>query len=212
MFTGIIEEIGLIKIITQHNLVIRSKKILESLALGDSVAVNGLCLTVKEKQRDSFLVDVMPETLKRSNLRYSRYGDIVNLERAMPANGRFGGHFVEGHVDDVGRVLALTPEDNALNMKVSVDSKLNRYIVEKGFVAVDGVSLTVTGCNKNSFLVSLVGFTRQHTTLGNIVPRKYVNIEVDILGKYIEKLTHKDKGSAIVDFLVDNDLSKSRWN
>jgi riboflavin synthase len=212
MFTGIIEEIGQIKLITPSQVEIRSKKILEDLALGDSVSVNGLCLTVNEKKSDSFAVEVMPETLRRSNLRYNRYGDIVNLERAMAAGGRFGGHFVEGHVDDVGRVLAINPEDKAMIMKISIDSKLNRYIVEKGFVAIDGVSLTVTNCSKSSFSVSLVGFTRQNTTLGNMVPRKYVNIEVDILGKYIEKLTHKDKGSAIVDFLVDSDLSKSRWN
>ena len=212
MFTGIIEDIGKIKVINGNKIKVASGKIVNGLKNGDSIAVNGLCLTATGADKDSFTADIMPETMRRSNLRYLHPGESVNLERALPAGGRFGGHFVEGHVDDVGRVMSLKSEAEAVIMKVSIDPKLTKYIVEKGFVAVDGVSLTVIECDRSSFSVSLVTFTREHTTLGNVVQRKYVNIEVDILGKYVEKFNRTDKGSIIADFLVDADLSKSRWN
>ena len=153
----------------------------------------------------------MPETLKRSNLNYLHYGDKLNLERAMPANGRFGGHFVEGHIDDTGRVDAVITESEALIVRLSLKPELSKYIVEKGFIAVDGVSLTIVECQRYSFSVSLVNFTRQHTTLGYIRPGQYVNIEVDIISKYLEKFNRKPENKAI-DFMVGDDLTRSRWN
>ena len=211
MFTGIIEEIGTIKSIAPQLLSITATKIVEDTKPGDSIAVNGICLTVKNIRKGSFDVDLMPETLKRSSLNYLHYGDKLNLERAMPANGRFGGHFVEGHIDDTGRVEAVIPESEAVIMRISLKPELNKYIVEKGFIAVDGVSLTIVECQRYSFSVSMVNFTRQHTTLGFIRPGQYVNIEVDIISKYLEKFNRKP-GKDAIDFLVGDDLTRSRWN
>ncbi|MBM4454186.1 MAG: riboflavin synthase, partial [Chloroflexi bacterium] len=143
MFTGIIEEIGIVKGASPGRLTIGAKTILEDMKLGDSIAVNGACLTVSALARDNFSVDIMPETVRRTNIRRLHYGDKVNLERAMLALGRFGGHFVQGHVDGVGTVTSLTPEETAVIAKISVSSDLMRYVVSKGFVAIDGCSLTV---------------------------------------------------------------------
>ena len=136
MFTGIVEEIGVVREISAGRLVIDAKEVIKGTRDGDSMAVNGVCLTVTSKDAGSFCVDVMPETVRRTNICRLRYGDLVNLERAMPANGRFGGHFVQGHVDDVGKILSLRPEGEAVIVRISVSSGLMHYIASKGFVAV----------------------------------------------------------------------------
>ncbi|MCK4963703.1 MAG: riboflavin synthase, partial [Dehalococcoidia bacterium] len=151
-------------------------------------AVNGVCLTVTALAPDYFSVDVMPETLQRTNLGALRPGDLVNLERPLAVGGRFGGHFVQGHVDGVGRVRSVTPQGEALLLKFEAPPEIMRYVVEKGFIAVDGVSLTVVQYNSTSFGVSLVRYTLESTTLGVRRPGDTVNLEVDIMAKYVERL------------------------
>jgi len=143
----------------------------------------------------------MPETLRRTNLGALRPGGGVNLERALAADGRFGGHLVQGHVDGTGRVSSVIPEGEALLMKVAAPSDIIRYVVEKGFIAVDGVSLTVTSCDAASFTVSLVAYTLQHTTLGRKKPGDVVNLEVDIIAKYVEKLCGQSRPRVSLEFL-----------
>ena len=166
MFTGIVEEIGNIKSSGSGRITFAAKAVLDGTKPGDSIAVNGVCLTVISLTATSFSVDIMPETLRRTNLGMLHSGDKVNLERAMPVGGRFGGHFVQGHVDGTGKVIAARAEGNALILKFDALKEIMRYIVEKGFIAVDGVSLTVVECNPTSFSVSLVGITQAETTLG----------------------------------------------
>ncbi|MQY54998.1 MAG: riboflavin synthase [Dehalococcoidia bacterium] len=194
MFTGIVEEVGKVRAARPGQLTIAAQKVLEDTKLGDSIAVNGVCLTVTEVSPDSFSVDVMPETLRRTNLGALRPGDGVNLERPLAVGGRFGGHFVQGHIDGVGRVLSVTPEKEALLLKFEALQEIMRYIVEKGFIAVDGVSLTVVECNSTSFTVSLVTFTLENTTLGGWRPGYMVNLEVDIIAKYAARLREGSTG------------------
>ena len=203
MFTGIVEEIGKVRAARPGQLTVAAQKVLEDTKLGDSIAVNGVCLTVTEVSPDSFSVDVMPETLRRTSLGALRPGDGVNLERPLAVGGRFGGHFVQGHVDGVGRVLSVTPEKEALLLKFEATQEIMRYIVEKGFIAVDGVSLTVVECNSTSFTVSLVTFTLENTTLGGRRPGDMVNLEVDIIAKYVERL--REGGTGITkEFLAEH--------
>jgi len=209
MFTGIVEEIGKVKGISPGRLNIEANKVLEDTKDGDSISVSGICLTVVSVDVKTFDVEIMPETIRRTNLGRLQYGDKVNLERAVPANGRFGGHFVQGHVDDVGKVLSVKPETGAYIAKISAPYDLLKYVVSKGFIAVDGVSLTVNECDDFSFSVSLVDFTRKHTTLGIIKPGDTVNLEVDIMAKYVEKLQKRDKRSITFDFLEEQGFSKS---
>jgi len=204
MFTGIVEEVGTVRVVRPGWLTIAARKALEGTALGDSLSINGACLTITGLTADTFSVDLMPETLRRSNLGSLRSGDGINLERALPAGGRFGGHFVQGHVDGTGRVLSMVAEGEAVVMTVAASSDIMKYIVEKGFVAVDGVSLTVVGCDASSFAVSLVSFTRENTTLGLRRRGDLVNIEVDILAKYVERLLTKDGSGISVDFLAEH--------
>ena len=201
MFTGIVEEVGTVKSLQSGKLSIIASEVLTGTVLGDSIAVNGTCLTVTTIDDKAFTVDVMPETLRRTNIGSLRPNDRVNLERAMAANGRFGGHFVQGHVDDRGRIASLVPEGDAVLMKVEASPEIMRYIVEKGFIAVDGVSLTVVNYDDTSFLISLVGFTREHTILGTIKPGDMVNLEVDIMAKYAEKAVGREKTGITMDYL-----------
>lgn len=210
MFTGIVEEVGSVKGTGPRSLTIGARKMLDGTRPGDSIAVNGACLTVTSTTQDSFSVDVMPETLRRTNLGRLRYGDSVNLERAMLAGGRFGGHLVQGHVDGSGKVLALAPEEDAIIARIGASRDLMPYIVVKGFIAVDGVSLTVMDCDDFSFKVSLVTFTREHTILGKTRPGDVVNLEVDIIAKYIERLAGKDSRGITLDFLDEHGFAKSR--
>jgi riboflavin synthase len=190
MFTGIIEEVGTVKHIDRSKdaivLTIAAEKILEDVKLGDSIAVNGVCLTVTSFTKQQFTVDLMPETVKATSLKELNIGSKVNLERAMAANSRFGGHFVSGHVDGVGKIVKKERLANAVYYEIEVDEKLRRYMILKGSVAVDGTSLTIFGLTKNTFTISLIPHTLQETILGEKNVGNIVNIECDMIGKYIE--------------------------
>jgi riboflavin synthase len=192
VFTGIVEERGSIAGIKKgaHSavLTIRAGKVLENTKIGDSIAVNGVCLTVTDFTADSFNADVMHETLNRSSLSGAKPGTHVNLERAMPADGRFGGHIVAGHVDGVGTIKTITKDDNAIIFDIAADEAILRYIVEKGSITVDGISLTVASVSAGSFTVSVIPHTAKETTLGEKKTGDPVNLENDIIGKYVEKL------------------------
>ncbi|MCL4459875.1 MAG: riboflavin synthase [Chloroflexi bacterium] len=207
MFTGIVEEVGKVREVRADRLTIKARLVLTDLKPGDSIAVNGACLTVARRGEDWFAVAVMPETIKRTNLSQLVSGDRVNLERALPLGGRLGGHFVQGHIDDVGRVLTLRREKEAIVMRFAAPPEVMRYIVEKGFIAVDGVSLTVTACDDAFFDVSLVKYTRENTNLGEKRSGDLVNLEVDILAKYIEKFTQErtSKASITAELLATYD-------
>lgn len=191
MFTGIIEEIGTIKQIQKgtHSAIlqIQANIVLEGLRIGDSVAVNGVCLTVTTIQPHGFSADVMHETLNRSALSGLTMGSFVNLERAMPANGRFDGHIVAGHVDDVGKIVDIKRDDNAIWYTIQAAPPVMRYVVEKGSIAIDGISLTVARISTDSFSVSIIPHTAHVTTLGKRRMGDAVNLENDIIGKYVEK-------------------------
>ena len=199
MFTGIVEELGVVSG-RQHAdgsvvLVIKGNKVLDDLKEGDSIAVNGVCLTVTGISSTGFYADVMPETLRRTNLFQLKNGDKVNLERALPVGGRLGGHFVSGHIDGTGIILAEKKEGNARVITISAPEQVARYVVEKGSIAIDGISLTIVKMERNAFSVSLVPHTAQFTTLGFKKPGDTVNLEADMLVKYIEKLLLNDAGS-----------------
>ncbi len=192
MFTGIIEEMGTVRRLQRTTrscqLTIAATIVLQDTKIGDSIAVNGVCLTVTDLQADAFTADVMPETLRRSSLGILHSGSLVNLERAMAANGRFGGHIVSGHIDGVGKIASKVPEGNAQIVTISADPSLLRYIVEKGSIAIDGISLTVAKVTNSSFSVSLIPHTGTCTTLLSKRAGESVNLETDVIGKYIEKL------------------------
>ncbi len=197
MFTGIIEEIGKVKKIIKGarscSLQIAADRVLTGTRIGDSIAVNGVCLTVTEIQGSSFSADVMAETLRRSNLGKLSAGSPVNLERAMAADGRFGGHIVSGHIDGTGTISDFRREDNAVWITVSCKPALLRYIIEKGSVTVDGVSLTVAYVDDVCFRVSVIPHTAKETTLLLHEKGTEVNLENDVIGKYVEKLLHVQK-------------------
>lgn len=209
MFTGIVEEVGTVKSIGSGRLTVSASVILDGTRLGDSVAVNGACLTVTAADHSSFSVEVMPETLRRTSLGQLRPGSKVNLERALLVGGRIGGHLVQGHVDATGRVISLTPEGEAIMARFAAGPEVLRYVVEKGFIAVDGVSLTVVAGDRSSLAVSLVGFTLDHTVLGSRKIGDQVNLEVDILAKYIEKLG-RGGGGVTLDFLSEHGFTSTR--
>ena len=218
MFTGIVEEVGRVAGIERAarsaRLALEARTVLEDAHLGDSIAVNGVCLTVVELGPSSFSVDVMHETLERSSLGALRIGSEVNLERAMPMNGRFGGHIVSGHIDGTGTVREIRRDGNAVWYTIAASPRLLRYIVEKGSVALDGISLTVARVDAASFAVSTIPHTNDVTTL----PRKrvgdVVNIENDVIGKYVERLMRPadgadapdppGQGGITLDFLAEN--------
>lgn len=198
MFTGIIEEIGEIAAIKRGavscELSIKGNIIFDDLKLGDSVAVNGLCLTVTSIHENIFTADVMAESMRRSNLGILQKGSTVNLERAMSASGRFGGHIVSGHIDGIGFIRSFVREDNAVWVTVGADESIMRYIVEKGSVSIDGISLTVARIFKDAFSVSVIPHTGTETTLLSKKISDKVNLECDIIGKYVEKLIGKSDG------------------
>lgn len=214
MFTGIVEEVGEItglrQTATSTVLSVHAKTVLEGTKLGDSIAVNGVCLTVVRLTGDGFDGDVMPETMRRTNLGALRPKSHVNLERAMAADGRFGGHIVAGHVDGTGTITDLSPEGNAVWVTVAADPQLLRYIVEKGSITIDGISLTVAYVDDTCFKVSIIPHTGQETTLLTRKSGYVVNLECDIVGKYIEKLMKpapeqdKPSGGVTVDFLTSH--------
>lgn len=192
MFTGIVEEVGKIKSISMGSssavLTVGASKVLEKTKLGDSIAVNGVCLTVTNLGNNYFTADVMAETIRRSSLGTLKNGSPVNLERAMAADGRFGGHIVSGHVDSMGTIATIQPEDNAVWYTIKADEKTLHYIVEKGSITIDGISLTVAYVDNSCFKVSIIPHTRQETNLSSKEIGDKVNLECDIIGKYVEKL------------------------
>jgi riboflavin synthase len=204
VFTGIIEEVGRVTSAQYDRLSVSADKILKGLEPGDSISVNGVCLTVTRFNATSFTVDIMSETLERSNLGRLSAGDRVNLERAMTLGGRLGGHLVQGHIDATGRVESLRNNGEAVIMKFEAPPEVMRYIVEKGFIAVDGVSLTVTGRDTDSFQISLVTYTGRNTILGSRRVGDRVNLEVDIIAKYVEQLSQTRRGGITPDFLQEH--------
>lgn len=197
MFTGLIEEVGEIQGIRRGQrscvLTIGCKTVLEDAKIGDSIAVNGVCLTVTSLGGSYYTADVMSETMNRSSLGELASGSKVNLERAMPANGRFGGHIVSGHIDGTGTVQSITPDDNAVWYTIAAKPELLRYIVEKGSITIDGISLTVAYVDENCFKVSIIPHTQQVTALHDRRVGDLVNLECDIIGKYVEKLMMPQK-------------------
>ncbi len=197
MFTGIIEELGTIKQIKNGQasikLVVGCSRVLAGSKLGDSIAVNGVCLTVTSMTADTFTADVMPETMRRTGFSQLSIGSKVNLERAMLAGGRFGGHIVSGHIDGIGYVASLKKEDNAVWVSIDTSKDILKYIVEKGSVSIDGISLTVAYVDSSCFKVSIIPHTAGHTTLLDKKPKDIVNLECDVVGKYIEKLVMTPK-------------------
>ncbi len=197
MFTGIVEEVGKIRSIRKGAqsavITIEADEIMDGLKIGDSVAANGVCLTVTSMTDHSYSVDVMHETLDRTNLGTLKSGSRVNLERAMPANGRFDGHIVAGHADGTGRIISMEQDDISVWITVAADSGILKYVVEKGSIAIDGISLTVARVDDVSFAVSVIPHTMSHTILLDKKPGDRVNLETDMIGKYVEKLLHWTK-------------------
>lgn len=200
MFTGIVEEIGTVERVDQTGrapLVVRCGSVLEGTRIGDSIAVNGVCLTVAELGAHVFRADVQPVTLRRTNLGALRIGDPVNLERSVAVGQRVGGHYVQGHVDDVGRIVSVVGEGPSLIVRIAAPDEVRRYLVERGFVAVDGASLTVMTLRPDGFDVSLVYHTQQSITLTAKRAGAAVNIEVDVIGKYVERLLGEMPGRGV---------------
>ena len=212
MFTGIIEKIGTVKKVTRLSkgavLEIEAGDLLEGVKIGDSIAVNGVCLTATSLGGGCFTADVMAETMRRSSLSGISSGDKVNLERAMAADGRFGGHIVSGHIDGPGSVSELKREDNAVWVTIKADPSILRLIVEKGSIAIDGISLTVAYVDDKCFKVSVIPHTGEETTLLSKKPGDPVNLENDIIGKYVERLLGRDdvlkKNEAFSALLSEN--------
>lgn len=211
VFTGIIEEVGVVKSIRMGAqsavITIQAEKVMEDIHVGDSIATNGVCLTVTSFDKNSYSVDVMHETLRRTNLGTLKSGSRVNLERAMAADGRFGGHIVAGHVDDPGTITSMEKDDNAIWITIRTTPAVLKYVVEKGSIAIDGISLTVARVDDKSFAVSVIPHTGANTTLLEKKPGDTVNLETDMVGKYVEKLLRyeeseeKPQSGITMDFL-----------
>ena len=213
MFTGIVEEIGTIKRFNISGnsgcIEIEAKKVLEGTKIGDSIAVNGICLTVVSMSDSSFCADVMAETVRRSSLSELSDGDSVNLERAMAADGRFGGHIVSGHIDGTGVIVSKVQEENAVWVTIEAPKEILNYIVEKGSICIDGISLTVASVSDRDFKVSVIPHTGEETTLLKKKTGLKVNLENDIIGKYVGKLMNisggeKKASNITMDFLIEN--------
>ena len=210
MFTGIVEETGKIKTLnitgSSGTITIQAGKVLEGTIIGDSIAVDGICLTVTDKGADFFTADVMAETVRRSCLAGKSSGSAVNLERAMPAQGRFGGHIVSGHIDGTGTVRELRREENAVWITIDADRNILKYIIEKGSITIDGISLTVAEVTDAYFKVSVIPHTGEETTLLGRKPGDKVNLENDIIGKYVEKLMkpEQSKKGITLEYLQEN--------
>lgn len=197
MFTGIVEEMGTIAGIQKGAksavLTIQAEKVFSDIHIGDSIALNGVCLTVTSFNGNTYTADVMNETLRRSSLGSLTIGSKVNLERAMAANGRFGGHIVSGHIDGTGTITKVEKDDNAIWYTIAAEENLMKYIVEKGSIAIDGISLTVAKRSDMDFAISMIPHTAKETVLSQKKPGDIVNLENDIVGKYIEQLMHYEK-------------------
>ncbi len=206
MFTGISEEKGKIQSIGNDYIIVKCSRVLEGSKTGDSIAVNGVCLTLTESGKDFFRADVSPETFKVTALGCLKAGDSVNLERALPANGRFGGHIVLGHVDGIAKVVSVVKNHEFFDLIIELNPDEIRYIVRKGSITVNGISLTVAETTGERVKMAIIPHTFENTNLSNLKYGDFVNIEVDILAKYVEKfLSTSDNGSGIsMDFLERN--------
>lgn len=212
MFTGIVEEVGTVKRVLSggHSgeIEIAAKKVLENTKIGDSIAVNGVCLTVTRLTCQGFVADVMPETLRRTNLGSLNPGSSVDLERAMAADGRFGGHIVSGHIDGTGVIISKKQEENAIWVRIGADANIIGLIIEKGSITIDGISLTVAGLGEDYFEVSIIPHTASETILLGKNSGDRVNLENDILGKYVKRLlgieTVKKESKVTMEFLAEH--------
>jgi len=204
MFTGIVEETGTLERFNRNQMSFNACIVIEGMEIGGSIAVNGVCLTVTSFNRNNFTVEIMPETLARSNLGLLKPGDRVNLERPLQISKPLGGHFVQGHIDGTGTIKTLNPVNGATIVTVSAPGNIMQYVVEKGFIAVDGISLTVADCTSEEFKLSIVGHSLNNTTLGLRKPGQAVNIEVDILAKYVEKMLKPDQGKITLEYLSEH--------
>ena len=213
MFTGIVEEIGKVqnvkKNVKSFVLTIEGNKIFEDINIGDSISVNGVCLTVTTFTNNTFTADVMNETISRSSLGQLKNGSSVNLERAISANGRFGGHIVSGHIDGTGKIIKIEKDDNAIWYTIAVKDNLMKYIVEKGSIAIDGISLTIAKVTVDNFSVSIIPHTVQETILSHRSDGDIVNIENDVIGKYVEKLITFEKNKKVESNITMEFLMKS---
>ncbi len=212
MFTGIIEEIGEIQGIKKgensSTLTISASKILDDTLLGDSISTNGVCLTVTKISNNSFEADIMAETLRRSNLGNLKIGSHVNLERALTLDKRLGGHLVSGHIDGVGEIISREKEDNAIWIAIKASQEILRYVILKGSIAIDGISLTVAYLDDKKFKVSIIPHTGANTTLLDKLQGETVNLECDIIGKYVEKLLGIQKVNNVFNNRIDEDFLK----
>jgi len=193
MFTGIVEEVGEIRSRARNKLTVAANLTLDGSSIGDSISVNGACMTITSLDSETFDIDMSPETISRTNLGISAPGDKVNLERPLAYGSRVGGHLVEGHVDGTGRIVQIAKQESSFLFHFTAHTALTHYIVEKGFVSIDGVSFTIVGREDTRFSVSVIPYTYSHTTIGIRVLNDSVNIEVDILAKYIEQLTSANR-------------------
>lgn len=206
MFTGIVEELGKVQTITENKINIEAKTVLDDAKLGDSIAVNGVCLTVTNLSSKGFEADISPETKRVTALKYLKSGSLVNLERAMPANGRFGGHMVLGHVDGLGKGKYIKKEGEFYSLTIEVPSEISKYVVKKGSIAINGISLTVADAASNMITIAVIPHTYENTNLKTLQIGDFVNIETDITAKYIEKFlsTSDNKSGISMDFLLEN--------
>jgi riboflavin synthase len=203
MFTGIVEEVGKVVTAVPGKLVVNATRVLNGMNLGDSIAVNGVCLTIAGFSPGSFSANVMPETSRRSNLGRLHSGDKVNLERPLALNGWVGGHLVQGHVDATGKITEMRPESEAMLISFQASTEVLYYMVEKGFITIDGISLTVAYRDDTSFQVSIVDYSRHHTNLMDRHPGDIVNIEIDIIAKYVARFTQVKSPGITLDFLKE---------
>jgi riboflavin synthase len=202
MFTGIIQEIGALRRVSpgeSYKLRISAEEILGGIELGDSISVDGACLTVVDFDGDGFEVDAMPETIEKTTLKFLQMGSRVNLEAALTLGSKMGGHWVTGHVDGIGRILGKKNAGNAVLYEVSISHELSKFLVAKGSVAVDGISLTIIECRGESFKVGIIPHTFGETTLGDKGVGEYVNIETDIMGKYVYKFTSGSSDGGVTE-------------
>ena len=194
MFTGIVEEVGVVAGLRDGWLRVQASQVMDGLKLGDSIAVDGTCLTVVARNDAEFSVELSPETLRRTTFKTLRAGDKVNLERPLAVSDRLGGHIVQGHVDGTGQVVSVRPEGDCVNLRIRCPKRLMPYVVEKGFIAVDGISLTVVKKGTSSFTLSIIPYTLQNTGLQDKTVGQRVNLEADIVAKYIESLLSNYSG------------------
>ena len=206
MFTGIIEEVGTVRTITNNKITINAKTVLEETKLGDSIAVNGVCLTVTSITKNGFDADISPETMQVTVLKNLKAGSCVNLERAISANGRFGGHIVSGHIDGIGKIINIKKNGDFYDIKIELSKELTKYVAKKGSIATNGVSLTVADIDADTIRIAVIPHTFENTNLETLKIGDFVNIETDILAKYVEKFlsTSDNKSGISMEFLAEH--------